>query len=68
MRKVIIKSKGGELTDELFNFATQALEWFKADLASNQYGDDWDSCVYGLGGLYAITKVNKSGSITITVN
>ena len=67
MNKVIIKSRKGELTKELFKFGCQALDWFKSDLSSEKYGKDWNSCGYGLGGLYAITKLNKSGSITITV-
>ncbi len=67
IKKVIIKTDKGELTDELIVYATIALGWFKADLASEKYGKDWDSCHYGYQGLHAITKLNKSGSITITV-
>ena len=67
MKKVIIKSRKGELTKELFKFGCDALDWFKSDLDSGKYGEDWDSCGYGYKGRYAITKLNKSGSITITV-
>jgi len=67
MNKVIIKTKQGELTNELWDFAVQCLWWFKSDLLNETYGKDWDSCVYGLGNLHALTKLNKSGSITITV-
>ncbi len=67
MNKVIIKAEKGELTKELFEFGCQALDWFKSDLLSEKYGKDWNSCGYGLGDNYAITKLNKSGSITITV-
>jgi len=67
MNKVIIKARKGELTDNLFNYALSALEWFKVDLASEKFGDDWSSCHYGYKGLHAVTKLNKSGSITITV-
>jgi len=67
MDKVIIKARKGELTEELFTFGCQALGWFESDLDSGKYDSDWNSCGYGLGGLYAITKLNKSGSITITV-
>lgn len=67
MNKVIIKTSKGELTKELLDYAYVALEWFKQDLSTERYGKDWGSCGYGLGGLYAITKLNKSGTITITV-
>ena len=67
MNKVIIKARKGELTRELLDFAYTALKWFRADLDSGKYGDDWDSCGYGYQEMYAITKLNKSGSITITV-
>ena len=67
MNKVIIKAKKGELTKELFEFGCKALDWFKSDLLSGEYGEDWNSCGYGYRDNYAITKVNKSGSITITV-
>ncbi len=67
MNKVIIKALEGDLTKEQFNFAGQVLDWFKSDLAKCDYGNDWNSCGYGLGDNYAITKLNKSGSITITV-
>ena len=53
---------------ELWDFAIQCLDWFKSDLKTEEYGKDWNSCGYGLGGLYAITKLNKSGTITVTVN
>ena len=67
MNKVIIKSRKGELTKEMFSFGCQALDWFKSDLDSEKYGKEWDSCHYGLGSMDAVTKLNKSGSITITV-
>ena len=67
MKKVIIKARKGELTKELFEFGCQALNWFKSDLLSEKYGSEWDSCHYGYQGKDAITKLNKSGSITITV-
>lgn len=67
MNKLIIKAKKGELTCELIDFALKAKDWFISDLDSGKYGDDWSSCGYGLGGLYAVTKLNKSGTITITV-
>jgi len=67
MNKVIIKARKGELTNELFEFGCKALGWFEVDLSSEKFPSDWDSCGYGLGGLYAITKLNKSGSITVTV-
>jgi len=68
MQKVIIKVKKGELTKELFDFGCKALDWFNSDLISEKYGADWNSCHYGYQGMDAITKLNKSGSITITVN
>lgn len=67
MNKVIIKALEGELTNEQLYYAYKALDWFKSDLSSGKFGDDCNSCGYGLGGAYAITKLNKSGSITITV-
>ena len=67
MKKVIIKTKEGELTKELFDFGCLALDWFKSDLASEKYGVGWDSCHYGYQGKDDITKLNKSGTITITV-
>ena len=67
MKKVIIKAKEGELTVELMDFAVKAVAWFKKDLDDEVYGSDWDSCGYGFGGNYAITKLNKSGTITVTV-
>ena len=68
MNKVIIKANSGELTKELFEFGSLALDWFKSDLASEKYGADWNSCHYGYQGKHAITKLNKSGTITITVH
>ena len=68
MNKVIIKSMEGELTKELLEFGCLALDWFKSDLASGKYGAEWDSCHYGYQGKDAITKLNKSGTITITVH
>jgi len=67
MNKVIIKSLDGELTKEKFEFGCKALDWFKSDLLSEKYGKCWNSCGYGYRNQYAITKLNKSGSITITV-
>lgn len=67
MKKVIIRTKKGELTKELIDFALKAVDWFKGDLDDEKYGSDWDSCGYGFGGNYAITKLNKSGTITVTV-
>jgi hypothetical protein len=68
MNKVIIKRNSGQLTKELFNFGCQALDWFQSDLLSEKYGKDWCSCHYGYQGKHAITKLNKSGTITITVH
>jgi len=70
LNKVIIKvRKGdGELTKELFDFACQALDWFKSDLLSEKYGKEWNSCGYGLYGNYAITTLNKNGTIIIEVH
>jgi len=67
MNKVIIKALEGELTNEQLSFAYKALDWFKVDLDSGKFGDGWNSCGYGLAMNYAITQLNKSGSITITV-
>lgn len=67
MNKVIIKTRKGELTKELFEFGCEALDWFKSDLLKGEFGEDWNSCHYGYQGLHAVTKLNKSGSITITV-
>ncbi len=67
MKKVIIKARKGELTKELLDHAYLALKWFKADLDSEKYGSDWNSCGYGYADMYAIAKLNKSGSITLTV-
>ena len=67
MNKVIIKARKGELTKEYFEFGCQALDWFKSDLLSGRYGEDWNSCHYGYQGKDAITTLNKSGSITIVV-
>ena len=68
MNKVIIKRNSGKLTKELFNFGCQALDWFQSDLLSEKYGKDWCICHYGYQGKHAITKLNKSGTITITVH
>lgn len=67
MHKVIIKSMKGELTHEAFNKGVIFMNYFKSDLAIGRYGDDWDSCHYQSGDFHAVTKLNKSGSITITV-
>ena len=67
MNKVIIKALEGELTNEQLHFAYKALDWFKSDLLDGKYGEGWNSCGYGYRNQYAITKLNKSGSITITV-
>ena len=57
MNKVIIKSRKGELTKELFEFGCKALDWFNSDLFSGVYGEDWNSCHYGYQGKDAITKL-----------
>lgn len=67
MKKVIIKAKEGELTKELIDFALKAVDWFNKDLEDETYGSDWNSCGYGFGDNYATTKLNKSGTITVTV-
>ena len=68
MNKVIIKSREGDLTADMFNKGVIFMNYFKLDLASCKYGDGWDSCHYQSGDFHAITKLNKSGSITITVH
>ena len=67
MNKVIIKARKGELTKELFKFGCDALDWFKSDLDSEKYGKDWNSCAYGYREFNGVAQLNKSGSITITV-
>lgn len=67
MNKVIIKARSGEITKKLWDFAVLALGWFELDLNSEKYGKDWNSCHYGYQGLSAVTKLSKSGTITITV-
>ena len=67
MNKVIIKSRKGELTQDLLGAGYLALGWFKTDLDSGKYGEGWDSCHYGYQGFSSVAKLNKSGSITIEV-
>ena len=67
MKKVIIRTREDELTTDMYLFGTNCAKAFIKDLDDKTYGSDWNSCGYGFGDNYAITKLNKSGTITVTV-
>jgi hypothetical protein len=69
MEKVIIRTRGQELTTAMLSFGNSCVENFIKHKRLNTYGDDWKDCAYGNDtlGLSGWAQLSKSGTLSVLV-
>jgi len=70
MKKVIIRTRGQDLTPEMLSFGNSCVEHFIKHKQLNTYGSDWNDCAYGndnTSGLSGWAQLSKSGTLSVLV-
>lgn len=69
MKKVIIRTRGQELTPAMLKFGDSCVNSFVNNLRLGTYGDDWKDCFYSNDtlGYSAWVTLSKSGTISALV-
>ena len=67
MKKVIIRTREDELTNDMWLFGINCAKSFIDDLNKEAYGSDWKDCGYSNNYFSACANLNENGTISVCV-
>ncbi len=70
MKKVIIRTREDELTSLMYRFGHDCALQFIDSAEREQYGEDWNSCLYSINdySMSCWVEINKNGTVSVCVN
>jgi hypothetical protein len=69
MKKIIIRTRGQDLTPAMLQFGNSCIKNFINHKKLNTYGDDWKDCAYSNDhlGLSGWAQLSKTGTLSMLV-